>query len=89
MDNEMQTELEQEDEEVQTELPGKKLNEYDEEEEPEEEQKVDEEHLASWLESIFPRLSDMLNQNSASRAFDNYEVQWTDERTSNDLLYVL
>ena len=31
----------------------------------------------------------MLNMNSASRAFENYEVQWTDERTSNDLLYVL
>jgi hypothetical protein len=57
----------------------------------EEEDKVDydEEYLGQWLESIYPRLSNILQQNAASKAFDIYDIQYEDSSEGIQLLYNL
>eukprot|EP00347_Sterkiella_histriomuscorum_P003637 403363522 len=40
----------------------------------------DENALAKWLQSIYPKLSQVLDSNFNARTFDNYEVFWEEER---------
>lgn len=50
---------------------------------------VDVEYLGNWLESIYPRLANILEQNVTSRAFDHYEKKASDTLEANSLLYTL
>jgi hypothetical protein len=45
----------------------------------------DEEALGSWLNHIFPKVSQILELNFKSKTFDNYEVFWEEERSDIDL----
>ena len=56
---------------------------YDDDDRPQRAQQVpqyDENALAKWLQSIYPKLSQLLETNFNSRIFDNYEVFWDEER---------
>ena len=50
---------------------------------------VDMDALAQWCEMIFPRIKDHLNAAVNQRAFDNYEVQWEEERGEIKELHLL
>lgn len=50
---------------------------------------VNAEELGNWLEAIYPRLANILEQNSNSRTFDNYEVKNEDTFEANTLQYTL
>lgn len=45
----------------------------------------DENALAIWLQSIYPKISQLLETNYNSKIFDNYEVFWDEERGENEL----
>ena len=45
----------------------------------------DEEAVAGWLQSVYPKLSQLLEMNFKARTFDNYEVFWEDERSEIEL----
>lgn len=59
------------------------------EQEDEKETEVDYEHLGNWLESIYPRLSNILEQSESSRAFEHYELKQEDTLEANSLQYTL
>ena len=54
-----------------------------------ESREVDEERLGNWLESIYPRVSNILEMNSSSKAFDLYEWKDNSFLQSNTLQYTL
>lgn len=45
----------------------------------------DEEAVAGWLQTVYPKLSQLLEMNFKARTFDNYEVFWEDERSEIEL----
>lgn len=45
--------------------------------------------LAVWLEGKYPKIKQALDANLEQRAFDNYEVQWEEERENINELHVL
>lgn len=45
----------------------------------------DAEAAAAFLQQIYPKLSYILEQNSSSKIFDNYEVFWDEERGEIDM----
>ena len=49
----------------------------------------DEEACASWLQQIYPRLSQLLETNFNSKVFDNYDVFWEEERNEVELWHKL
>jgi hypothetical protein len=49
----------------------------------------DEEALTQWLNSIYPKVSQILEMNYKAKTFDNYEVFWEDERAEIDLWHKL
>lgn len=54
-----------------------------------EEAQVDYEKLGDWLESIYPRLSNILEMNASSRTFDNYEIKNNNTLEANTLQHTL
>lgn len=61
------------------------ITEQTEEQEPH----VDYEHLGNWLESVYPRLSNILEQNLNSKTFNLYQVNYGDTMEANTLQYTL
>lgn len=49
----------------------------------------DEEALCNWLNTIYPKVSQILEMNFKAKTFDNYEVFWEDERAQIDLWHKL
>ncbi len=49
----------------------------------------DEDALVGWLNRIMPRVSQILEMNYKSKAFDNYEVFWEEERGEIELWHKL
>lgn len=73
-DVEIQPDKEVYDAEIQTESgPGKDQAEGE----------VDYEYLGNWLESIYPMVANVLEQNATSKAFDLYEMRKDDDQESN------
>ena len=74
------TENEKYDEETQTDIlqieEGKEAN-------------IDTEYLGNWLEHIYPRVANILEQNASGRTFDNYEIKTNDTLEANKLLHTL
>ena len=49
----------------------------------------DEEALCNWLQSIYPKVSQILEMNNKSKTFDTYEVFWEEERGEIELWHKL
>ena len=47
------------------------------------------EHLGNWLEGIYPKVANILEQNATSRTFDNYELKSNNTLEANVMLHKL
>jgi hypothetical protein len=50
---------------------------------------IDLENLGNWLESIYPKVANILEQNATSRTFDNYELKSNNILEANVMLHKL
>ena len=56
---------------------------------PDNDKEIDQEYLGNWLESIYPRISNILEMNASSKAFDLYEWKDSSLLQANTLQYTL